>query len=299
MHLGNVRSALLGWLWARSSRGTFLIRMEDLDRQRCRPEFASLILRDLEWLGLDWDEVPLYQSERTALYDAELERLRAAGLLFECFCSRQEIARAASAPHGPLDEGSVYPGTCASLSDAERTHRRALRTPAIRFRPRAGTVCIDDLLQGRFCQDVRSDVGDFVIRRNDGVASYQLAVVVDDHASRITHVLRGDDLLASTPRQRLLYEALGYEPLPAYAHVPLVLGTDGKRLAKREGAFTVAELREAGVPPERVLGLLAAWSGLGEGPVSAAELVARFRLEDLPRAPIVTSEAQIRSALGV
>lgn len=296
--MGNARSALLGWLWARSEGGQFLLRIEDLDRQRCRPEYLEALYRDLEYLGLFWDEEPLFQSQRQPLYDAALERLREKGALYECFCSRQEIARAASAPHGPLDEGPIYPGTCLSLSDAERLEKASARSAAIRFRPREGVVCFEDAVQGRYCQDVRADVGDFVVRRNDGVASYQLAVVVDDAASCITHVLRGDDLLASTPRQLLLYEALG-ETAPVFAHVPLIMGPDGKRLAKREGAFAVTELREAGVPAERVVGLLAQWSGLGAGPVSAEELAKRFRIEDVPRAPVPTSEEEIRAALGI
>lgn len=160
-------------------------------------------------------------------------------------------------------------------------------------------MCFEDALLGPYTQDVDAVVGDFVVRRNDGVASYQLAVVVDDAATGITHVLRGDDLLSSTPRQLQLYAALSL-PAPSFLHVPLVLGEDGKRLAKREGAFALAELRERGLPPERVLGLLAAWSGLGEGdPVTLAELVSRFRLEALPRTPVVAREAVLIEALGL
>ena len=273
------------------------MRIEDLDRQRSRPEHLDTLYRDLEYLGLDWDERPLVQSERQDLYDAALERLGAKNL-YACFCSRAEIARAASAPHGPADEGPRYPGTCMTLTEAEREERAKGRRAAVRFRPREGEVCFDDLLHGRLCQDVAVEVGDFVVRRNDGVASYQLAVVVDDIASGITHVLRGDDLLTSTPRQLLLYEAFGETP-PVYAHVPLVMGPDGKRLAKREGAFAVAELREAGVPAERVVGLLAGWSGLSARPRTARDVVDEFELERVPRAPVPTSEAEIRHALGI
>lgn len=298
MHLGNARSALLGWLWARRSGGQFLLRIEDLDRQRCRPELVDTLYRDLEYLGLDWDLPPWFQSQRQPLYDAALEKLRERGELYPCFCSRQEIARAASAPHGLQEEGPIYPGTCLALSEAERVEKSKERAAAIRYRPREGVICFEDAVHGRYCQDLRAEVGDFVVRRNDGVASYQLAVVVDDAASGITHVLRGDDLLSSTPRQLLLYEALGEVP-PRFAHVPLVMGTDGKRLAKREGAFAVAELREAGVPAEKVVGLLATWSGLGKGPVRAAELVPDFELGLLPRAPVTTDEARIRAALEI
>jgi glutamyl-tRNA synthetase len=299
IHLGNARSALLGWLQARAAGGRFLLRIEDLDRARCRPQFLDDLYRDLEWLGLDWDEPPLVQSQRDALYREALEKLERTGRVYPCFCTRAEIARAASAPHGLSEEGPRYPGTCAGLPPEAATERARARAPALRFRAAPGEWCFEDGLHGRSCQDVATVVGDFVVRRNDGVASYQLAVVVDDAASGITDVLRGDDLLSSTPRQLKLYEALGLEP-PRFWHVPLVLGEDGKRLAKREGAFAVAELRERGLPVERVLGLLAAWSGLGEGdPVSLEELVRRFRPERLPRSPVVAAEALLKQALGL
>ena len=299
MHLGNARSALLGWLQARAAGGTFLLRIEDLDRARCRPQYLEDLYRDLEWLGLTWDEPPLVQSQRDDVYREALEKLERSGHLYRCFCTRAEIARAASAPHGPSDEGPRYPGTCAGLSPESLAERSRARALALRFRPPPGEVCFEDGLQGRTCQDVASVVGDFVVRRNDGVASYQLAVVVDDAASGITDVLRGEDLLASTPRQLQLYEALGLKA-PRFWHVPLVLGEDGKRLAKREGAFALAELRERGIAAEPVLGLLAAWSGLGEGgPVSLEELVRRFRTEALPRTPVKAPEALLKQALGL
>ncbi|MBF5043586.1 tRNA glutamyl-Q(34) synthetase GluQRS [Aggregicoccus sp. 17bor-14] len=302
MHLGNARSALLGWLQARAAGGRFLVRVEDLDRARCRPEHVQVLWEDLRWLGLDWDEPPLFQSarEEAGAYREALERLSREGRIYPCFCTRAEVARAASAPHGPFDDGPRYPGTCAHLSTAQAEARARTRAPALRFRVPEGTrVRFVDGVHGAVEQDVAQAVGDFVVRRNDGVASYQLAVVADDAASGITHVLRGDDLLGSTPRQLLLFEALGHAPPPAYAHVPLVLGEDGKRLAKREGAFALADLRARGLPPERALGLLALWSGLGDGsPVSAAELVERFSLERLPRAPVTALQAQLEAALG-
>ncbi|MDC0713703.1 tRNA glutamyl-Q(34) synthetase GluQRS [Stigmatella sp. ncwal1] len=299
LHLGNARSALLGWLQARAASGRFLLRVEDLDRSRCRPEYVDELMRDLEWLGLGWDEPPLFQSERDSVYRAALEQLEREDLVYPCFCTRAEIARAASAPHGLSDEGPRYPGTCARLSLAERTERARTRPPAYRFRAQPGEVHFEDGLQGTYAQDVSAAVGDFVVRRNDGVASYQLAVVVDDAATRITHVLRGDDLLSSTPRQLQLYTALGLSA-PRFFHVPLVLGEDGKRLAKREGAFALAELRQRGLAAEPVLGLLAAWSGLGDGgPLGLDELVYRFRAGPLPRTPVVTRERAIIEALGL
>ncbi|AKJ00917.1 glutamyl-tRNA synthetase [Archangium gephyra] len=299
IHLGNARSALLGWLQARAAGGQFLLRIEDLDRARCKPQFLDDLYRDLEWLGLDWDETPLVQSQRDDVYREALEKLERTGRVYPCFCTRAEIARAASAPHGLSDEGPRYPGTCAPLTPEAGAERARTRVPALRFRAAPGEWCFEDGLHGRTCQDVATLVGDFVVRRNDGVASYQLAVVVDDAASHITDVLRGDDLLTSTPRQLQIHEALGLTP-PRFWHVPLVLGEDGKRLAKREGAFAVAELRERGIAVERVLGLLAAWSGLGDGaPVTLQELVRRFRPELLPRSPVVAREALLKEALGL
>ncbi|RKH27198.1 tRNA glutamyl-Q(34) synthetase GluQRS [Corallococcus sicarius] len=299
MHLGNMRSALLGWLQARAAGGAFLLRIEDLDRARCRPQFVEDLYEDLRWLGLDWDETPLVQSARDDVYREAQAKLTREGLIYPCFCTRAEIARAASAPHGLSEEGPRYPGTCANLTAEQISERSRTRAPAYRFRARPGEVRFVDDLMGPHAQDVHALVGDFVVRRNDGVASYQLAVVVDDAASRITHVLRGDDLLSSTPRQLLLYEALGL-PAPAFLHVPLVLGEDGKRLAKRDGAFALGELRARGRPREHVLGLLAAWSGLGDGsPVDLPALVARFDTDVLPHAPVVARESQLLDALGL
>jgi glutamyl-tRNA synthetase len=299
LHLGNARSALLGWLQARAAGGQFLLRVEDLDRARCRPQYVDELLRDLEWLGLTWDEEPLFQSARDEVYRDAIERLERVGLVYPCFCTRAEIARAASAPHGLSEEGPRYPGTCARLTSAEIAERSRTRAPAYRFRAQPGEVRFVDGLQGPSSQDVEAVVGDFVVRRNDGVASYQLAVVVDDAATHITHVLRGDDLLSSTPRQLQLYAALQLPP-PEFFHVPLVLGEDGKRLAKREGAFALAELRERGLPAERVLGVLAAWSGLGDGtPLTLSELVQRFRPEALPQNPVVAREQTLVAALGL
>lgn len=299
LHLGNARSALLGWLQARAAGGRFLLRIEDLDRARCRPEYLDDLFRDLEYLGLDWDEEPLYQSRRTEAYEEALRALAAQGRIYPCFCSRAEIARAASAPHGLSEEGPRYPGTCRRLTPEQLSERARTRAPALRFRPLPGVTELVDRVQGPYAQDVEAVVGDFVVRRNDGVASYQLAVVVDDAFSGITHVLRGEDLLSSTPRQLQLFRALGKEA-PEYAHVPLLMGEDGKRLAKREGAFAVAELRAAKVPAERVIGLLALWSGLGPGePLRTSELVEPFSLSRVPREPVPARESDIRQRLGL
>ncbi|MGV3621095.1 MAG: tRNA glutamyl-Q(34) synthetase GluQRS [Archangium sp.] len=272
MHLGNVRSALLGWLWSRSLRGEFLLRIEDLDPERSKPEFIDAIYEDLEWLGLTWDGPVWVQSQRSEIYAEALARLSEAGRAYRCWCSRAEVARAASAPHVG-EEGPVYPGTC-----RDGGVPKAGRSPAWRFRVEAGVERFVDAVKGPCSQDVEHEVGDFLIQRIDGVASYQLAVVVDDALSGITHVLRGDDLLSSTARQIQLQRALGYSHVE-YAHVPLMLQADGKRLAKRDGASTVAGLRELGWSAEKVIGHLAGSAGLNDGsPIRASELVEGFRV---------------------
>jgi glutamyl-tRNA synthetase len=284
LHLGNARSALLGWLQARAAGGEFLLRIEDLDPDRSSEESIEGIYEDLRWLGLDWDGPVMKQSERAGAYAEALSALDLIGRIYPCWCSRAEIARAASAPHLG-EEGPRYPGTCASGGTA-----KSGRAPALRFRVAPGETTFVDGVHGLYSQDVDTVVGDFVVRRVDGVASYQLAVVVDDAAQGITDVLRGDDLLSSTPRQLQLYQALALPP-PRFAHVPLLVDAEGKRLAKRDGALTIAALRAGGRNPEEVIGLLAKWSGLGEGkPVKAAELVPGFSLKGVSRAAAIVRE---------
>jgi glutamyl-tRNA synthetase len=300
LHLGNARTALLSWLAARAAGGAYVLRVEDLDGPRVRAGLEACILEELRWLGLDWDEGPdvggaagpYRQSERLPRYTAALERLRAAGLAYPCFCSRAEIAAVSQAPHGPADEGPRYPGTCAALSPGEVARRSASRRPAWRFRVPAGSVAFVDGMHGDQEVDVAGAVGDFVIARADGVPAYQLAVVVDDAAMAVTDVVRGDDLLPSTARQLLLYRALGLGP-PRFAHVPLVVGEDGARLAKRHGALSLGELRERGAEPGAVVALLAELSGLQVGArASPRELVAGFDLSRTPRRPAVLSLAR-------
>ncbi len=294
MHLGNARTALLAWLDVRSRGGVLAMRVEDLDGPRVRPGLETRILEELRWLGLDWDEGPdvggphgpYRQSERGERFRAALEALRRAGLAYPCFCSRAEIARASQAPHAS-DEGPRYPGTCRDLGEREAADLAARRPPAWRFRVPEGPVRLDDAVHGSCTFDVAATVGDFVVARADGVPSYQLAVAVDDAAMEVTDVLRGDDLLPSTARQLLLLRALGLSP-PRHAHVPLVVGPDGERLAKRHGALSLGELRARGAAPEAVVGLLAASCGLAPpgARVAAGELVAGFRLDALPRTPV-------------
>jgi glutamyl-tRNA synthetase len=280
LHLGNARSALLGWLQARAAKGEFLLRIEDLDRDRCKSEHTDALLRDLEWLGLDWDGPVVKQSERSEAYLAALEQLARAGRTYLCTCSRADLV---TAPHEG-EEGPVYPGTC------REGVTRPDRPASTRFRVEPGVVAFDDLLRGHCTQDVERQVGDFVLARADGVTTYQLAVVVDDAAAGVTHVLRGDDLLASTPRQIQLHRALGLS-VPQYAHVPLLLGADGKRMAKRQGATTVEWYRRQDADSRRLVGLLAQWSGLGDGtPTTARELLSTFALERIRREPTAVRE---------
>ena len=240
LHLGNLRTALLAWLFARSEGAGFLVRMEDLDAGRVKTGSAEEQLADLAALGVDWDGAVAFQSERLSLFSAALEQLRGEGRLYECFCTRAEIRAAASAPHGPLPEGA-YPGTCLRLSASELAGKRAAgRPPALRVRAEAAVVGFEDRLMGRY----EAVVDDFVVRRNDGAPAYNLAVVVDDAVQGIGEVVRGSDLVDSTPRQLWLARAQGLAE-PAYAHVPLVLGADGARLAKRHGAVTLREVGAA------------------------------------------------------
>jgi glutamyl-tRNA synthetase len=288
LHLGNLRTALLAWLFARAGGGRFLIRMEDLDAGRVRPGIAEEQLADLETLGLDHDGPVVRQSERGALYADALAALERDGLLYPCWCTRAEIREAASAPHGPFPEGA-YPGTCAGLTEAERREKERFdRPPALRFRAHAARVAVADELLGRreFLVD------DPVVRRGDGAVAYNLAVVVDDADQGIAGVVRGDDLLETTPRQLLLQRALGL-PEPRYAHVPLVLGPDGRRLAKRHGGVTLRERLERGETPNQVRGWMAASAGLaepGEDP-SLDALLARFDPAEITKEPTVWTDA--------
>lgn len=286
MHVGNARTALAAWLSVRASGGRMLLRLEDLDRDRCRPEFSDLIRRDLEWLELDWDAETSPQSTRSGAYDDALARLSDDGHLYECFCSRRELA-VASAPHGPA--GRRYPGTCRDLSEAERTARRATgRAPSLRLRVPDRPVTIHDRLLGELDQLPARTMGDVVVRRSDGLHSYQLAVVVDDAADGVTEVVRGDDLLPSAGCQALLQGMLGLDRV-TYAHLPLVRGADGERLAKRHGAIAISDLRDGGMDARRLLGWLGRTLGIERpGGVAAADLVHGFTLERVPRsAPVI------------
>lgn len=275
LHLGNARTFLLTWLWARTRGAELLMRVEDLDGPRVKHGASEEALEDLRWLGLDWDGEVLHQSTRSTAYDGALERLREGGRVYPCVCTRQEVEAAASAPHEG-DEGPPYAGTCRGrFESVEQAERLTGRAPAWRFALGEGAAfTYEDAVLGLVTRDLQRDGGDFVAARRTGEPAYQLAVVVDDAAQGITDVIRGDDLVPSTPRQLLLYEALGL-PAPRFAHLPLVRGPDGRRLAKRHGDTRLSHYRALGVRPERLLGLLAAWSGLApRADVSARDLLA-------------------------
>ena len=274
LHLGNLRTALAAWALARAQDARFLVRVEDLDPGRSRAAVASTQLGDLEVLGLDWDGPVIRQSERAEQYAAALTRLDAAGLVYRCWCTRAEIRDAASAPHGD-PAGGRYPGTCRELTAAQVAEREASGRPAaLRVRARDAVVRFDDRAAG----PQHGVVDDFVVRRGDGAHAYNLAVVVDDHEQGVGEVVRGADLLGTTPRQVWLQERLGYAR-PSYVHVPLLHGPDGERLAKRHGAVTLAACLELGRTPAQVRAKLACQLGLAtaDGPAAPADLVAAAR----------------------
>ena len=280
LHLGNLRTALLAWIFARSAGARFLVRMEDLDRSRVRPGVEDAQLADLAALGLDWDGPVVRQSERETFYAEAIARLDAEGLLYPCYCTRAEIRAAVSAPHG-IAASDLYPGTCNEISAAERAEKEASgRPPALRVRAKGAKAAFEDRLLGH----TEGEIDDFVVRRNDGAPAYQLAVVVDDADQGVSEVVRGADLVDSTPRQILLYNLLDL-PAPRYAHVPLVLGPDGQRLAKRHGAVTLADRQAAGETPEEVLAWMATSLGLAEPKEkpSLPDLLERFDPACLPQ----------------
>jgi len=291
LHLGNARTFLINWLLARQRAWKILLRIEDLDGPRIKPNADRQAIEDLNWLGINWDEGPLYQSTRSAKYSAAISKLIDSNLAYPCVCSRSEVNQAASAPH-PEDGASVYPGTCrGKFKSLQEAQDASGRPAALRFAVPDRIVEFTDHFAGLQRFDVGRQLGDFVIAKNDGTPAYQLAVVVDDADMHITDIVRGDDLLDSTPRQILLYEALGLDRIPNCYHLPLITGPDGRRLAKRHGDTRLSYYRNSGVPASRILSLLARWCGIHESAENMDQLISRFDLSKVPRGQIVFTSA--------
>ena len=291
-HVGNARTYLIAWLSARSNDAELALRIEDIDSPRVKPGATEAIFDDLKWLGLDWDGEPVVQTERLPHYEDALCRLQQDELVYPCTCTRSDVAEAASAPHHE-NATVAYPGTCANRRVADAASL-AGRPFAWRFRVADSPAFIDGF-RGETRIDINRLGGDFVVWKSAGTPAYQLAVVVDDAAMGITEVVRGDDLVESTPRQLLLYRALGLSP-PRFVHVPLVIGPDGRRLAKRHGDTRLASLRTAGVRAESLVGLLAWSCGWIERPtpISARDLLPLFQLATIPRTPFILTPELLR-----
>ena len=289
MHLGNVFAALIAWLSVRSQDGEMVLRMEDLDTQRTSAEFAEILREDLTWLGLNWDRETPPQSQRTSVYDTYFEKLNAMGLLYPCYCTRSQL-HSVNAPH--LSDGTyVYPGTCRNLTEDQRAVFD--RKPAWRVMVPDRVWNVEDKIQGHYACNLATDCGDMVVRRADGVYVYQLAVTVDDGEAGVTEVVRGMDLLSSAPRQMYLQELFGFSH-PVYAHVPMLLAPDGRRLSKRDRDLDLGVLRQR-LTPETLVGILAHAAGLIdlETPISAEELAKEFAWEKLQGESIFLDPVQL------
>ncbi|QRF22786.1 tRNA glutamyl-Q(34) synthetase GluQRS [Alicyclobacillus sp. TC] len=308
LHIGNALTAVLAWMHVRSQGGEFLLRIEDIDQQRCKSIFVDQLVEDLQWLGLDWDEgpdiggpyMPYRQRDRQTIYDAAFTKLLEQALLYPCYCSRSELADVLIAPHGWFADEPRYPGICRHLKPHERVEKARHKAPAYRFRVPEQNIGFADEVYGEV--NIRpSEGGDFIVRRSDSLMAYQLAVVVDDAAMGITHVLRGADLLASTSRQLLLYRALGYDS-PTFAHTPLLLDEYGRRIAKRNSTATLLGMRQAGVHPEEIIGVIGWLLGLTDtaDPLSLTELLSCFSISRIPQSPLRLSvECQKRLRINV
>ncbi|MBC7319620.1 glutamate--tRNA ligase [bacterium] len=296
LHVGNVRTALFNWLFARKNKGVFILRIEDTDVERTFYSAYQGILEDLSWLGLNWDEGPYRQSERLDIYKSYAIRFLEEGLAYKCFCSPEELEREREKA---IKEGRPprYSGKCANLSPEEVSRLEAKGISySIRFKiPKDAYFVVDDIIRGRIEFDVNAITGDFIILRSDGMPTYNFAVVIDDYLMKITHVIRGEDHLSNTPRQLLIYKALGVEP-PRFAHLPMIVGSDRSKLSKREGSLSIKELREQGFLPEGVVNYLAllGWSPKGEEIKTLDELVEEFSLEEVSPSPSAYDPAKLR-----
>jgi glutamyl-tRNA synthetase len=302
LHLGNLRTFLANYLLACRQGWKLLMRVEDIDGPRIKAGAAEAMLADLAWLGLDWVEPVVWQSHRMMVYESALARLVAGGQAYPCVCSRKDALTAAAAPHAE-DGVFAYPGTCRGVyaSGEDAASRSAGRPVAWRVKVEPGEIEVADRFAGPRKFDLARTCGDFVIYRGEQLPSYQLAVVVDDAEAGVDAIVRGEDLLESAARQIHLRRLLGLSPEPGYWHLPLVVGPDGRRLAKRHGDTRLATYSRAGATPQRVLGLLAAWLGLADKPVemSMADLLARFDIDRVPREKVVFTAENDRYLRGI
>lgn len=280
MHAGNIYAALSAWLVAKSQGGTIVLRIEDLDRDRSKAEYISAVQRDFELLGLTWDRGPFFQHDRDEAYHEAFSALERRGLVYPCFCTRADL-HAASAPH--RGEKFVYPGTCRGLTAEQIAEKSMRRAPAQRLRVPDDTYSFEDMVQGRYKQNLAHDCGDFLIRRSDQAFAYQLAVVVDDAAQGVTSIVRGVDLLCSTPQQLYLQELLGLDH-PRYAHIPLLVAEKNRRLSKRDHDAGIEELLARFKTPEAIIGHIAGICGLAPtcDPATPEQLLATFDVARLP-----------------
>lgn len=297
LHLGNILCAMLAYLSARSQGGRFLLRIEDLDIPRCPKHLSLQVLEDLRWLGFTWDEEPLWQSSRSDVYADALHRLEQAGLVYPCFCTRAQLHASAAPNLG--DTQFVYSGACRSLTEAQRAVLAQTRTPAMRLRVPDETVTVTDGLFGDVSEHLARDCGDFILRRSDGLYGYQLAVVVDDAASGVNEVVRGRDILSATPRQIYLQRALGL-PQPRYVHIPLLMDSDGRRLAKRDRDLDLQVLSRS-FSPAQLLGVLAFAAGVipEERPMTLEQLIPLFRWDAVSREDLRLPDGFVRRARGI
>ena len=289
MHLGNVFSALLAWLSVRAAHGELVLRIEDLDTLRCSAENAEILKDDLRWLGLTWDAEQPDQSTRSEYYESILDRLRGDGFVYPCWCTRGDLKNAANAPHAS-DGHPIYPGTCRNLTEEERTAKAKVRAPLWRLRVPDESIAFSDGHYGPYAENLARECGDFILRRADGVFAYQLAVVADDIDAGITQVVRGRDLLSSTPRQLFLYRLLNAAP-PEYYHVPLLTAPDGRRLSKRDGDQSLENLREKYTAQE-IVGKLAYAYGLQPEPAprTPESLIKDFSWAKVPKQDVCLPE---------
>lgn len=299
LHLGNARTFLINWALARRNRWRIVLRIEDLDTPRTKPNAAAEAIDILQWLGIDWDDGPYYQANDLAPYEQAMRELASNARVFPTTLSRKEIEQAASAPHPTESHELPFPPELRpplvplDFDAIRATH--ADQPAGWRFATPDDHIHFDDAFLGTQSLHPRRTIGDFVVWTRQNQPAYQLAVVVDDHRHGITHVVRADDLLDSTPRQILLFRALGYDAIPTYTHLPLVVGEDGRRLAKRHGDTRLAAYRDAGVPPERIIGLIAHWSSPGSStsspePMTASEFAQRFSLDTMPRCQTIFTQ---------